>query len=105
MSSSSSTAASSATSLGGIRALKPPPPPTTPQQKKLMGACQDFESVMLAMVFKQMGTASTSDDPLSKGAGADTWRDMLTEERAKAMSRSGGIGLADSIYRQLANRV
>jgi flagellar protein FlgJ len=79
--------------------------PQTPEQKKLMGACKDFESVMLGMVFKQLDASTGKDDPLAKGAGADTWKDMLADERAKDMAKSGGLGLADSIYRQLANRV
>ena len=92
--------------LNASHALKATGKPTTPAQKKLMGACQDFESVMLGMVFKQMSNASIDKkDPLNKGAGADTWRDMLSDERAKSMSKAGGIGLADGIYRQLANRV
>ncbi|MDB5095592.1 MAG: flagellar biosynthesis protein FlgJ [Cyanobacteria bacterium RYN_339] len=91
--------------LGPLHALPATGKPSTPEQKKLMGACKDFESVMLGMVFKQMGAANGKDDPLSKGAGADTWRDMLADERAKEMTKSGGLGLADGIYHQLANRV
>ena len=93
-------------SLNPVRSIAPLGKPSTPQQKKLMGACQDFESVMLGMVFKQLDQMSGADkDPMTKGAGSETWRDMLSEERAKQMSKTGGIGLADSIYRQLANRV
>lgn len=89
-----------------IHGLKPAGKPSTPEQKKLMGACQDFEAVMLGMVFKQMNSMGMAkDDPLNKGAGSDTWRDMLADERAKNMAKSGGIGLAEGIYRQLANRV
>lgn len=89
-----------------LHGLKATGKPSTPQQKKLMGACQDFEAVMLSMVFKKMGeSAASKDDPLNKGAGSDTWRDMLADERAKQMSKTGSIGLADTIYRQLANRV
>jgi len=92
--------------LGPLHSLPKATAPATPEQKKLMGACKDFESVMLGMVFKQMeASSSAKDDPLAKGAGADTWRDMLADERAKTMSQNGGLGLADSIYRQLANRV
>lgn len=88
-----------------VRALKPTGKPGTPEQKKLMQACKDFESVMLGMVFKQMQASSVQDDPLNKGKANEMWRDMLAEERAKNMSDGGGLGLADGIYRQLANRV
>ena len=46
--------------------------PQTPEQKKLMGACKDFESVMLGMVFKQLDASTGKDDPLAKGSVAES---------------------------------
>lgn len=78
--------------------------PESAEQKKLLKACQDFESVMLGTIFKQM-SASTGGDMLNQGAAAKQWREMLDDERAKSMAANGGLGLADAIYRQLADRV
>jgi Rod binding domain-containing protein len=88
----------------GPRALKRLGQPETPEQKRLMKAAKDFEAVMLGMVLKQMHQTSGAD-PLGGGAANQTWRDMLADERARSMAQGGGLGLADSIYQQLAQRV
>ncbi len=79
--------------------------PTTQKQKALWKACQEFESVLMGQMLKQMRTAVQTTDPLNQGMANDTWRDMLDDERARAMAQAGGIGLADQMYRQLVNNV
>ena len=78
-----------------VRATKKPAKPDSPEQQKLMKACREFESVML-------GSSVQSSDPLNQGAANDTFRSMLDDETAKNMAKGGGIGLAESIYRQLS---
>jgi flagellar protein FlgJ len=39
--------------------------------------------------------------PFGGGAGEKIYRDMQVDEYGKALSRSGGIGLADSIMREM----
>lgn len=88
--------------LNPMRAFKKAAKPESPEQQKLMKACRDFESVMLGSVLKQMRATVQSSDPLNQGAANDTFRGMLDEEMSKSMATHGGIGLADSIYRQLS---
>jgi Rod binding domain-containing protein len=38
---------------------------------------------------------------MGAGAGAGTWRSLLTDEYAKTIAKAGGIGLADHVQRQL----
>ncbi|MNS53255.1 chemotactic signal-response protein CheL [compost metagenome] len=85
-----------------VRATKKPAKPDSPEQQKLMKACREFESVMLGQVLKQMRSSVQSSDPLNQGAANDTFRSMLDDETAKNMAKGGGIGLAESIYRQLS---
>lgn len=87
------------------RAPAVPPAPDTPERKKLMQAVRDFEAIFIGMMLKQAENSAMADDPLGKGPGASIFRDMLADERAKAMSQSGGLGLADGLYRELAQRV
>ena len=35
------------------------------------------------------------------GAGEEAWRDMLTQEYAKVMAKSGGVGVANSVMREM----
>jgi flagellar protein FlgJ len=88
--------------LNPIRGAKKPAAPSSPQQKKLMGACKEFESVMLSQVFKQMRQSVQTSDPLNQGSANKTFQDMLDDETSKNMAKGGGIGLAESIYRQLS---
>lgn len=55
-----------------------------------------FLNVMLASAFEGLG----EDDEFSS-QGTDTWRSMQVEQFAKAITESGGIGIADRIYDEL----
>ena len=41
------------------------------------------------------------EGPYSGGEAANTWRSFLTEEYSKNFAKAGGIGIADSVYKQL----
>jgi peptidoglycan hydrolase FlgJ len=70
---------------------------------KARGAAQDFEAVYLNTMFAQMFTGLDGDGPLGAGtgAGAGVWRSFLTDEYARTVAKSGGIGIADQVYREL----
>ena len=70
---------------------------------KARGAAQDFEAVYLNSMFQQMFTGLNGDGPLGAGtgAGAGVWRSFLTDEYARSIAKSGGIGIADQVYREL----
>lgn len=55
-----------------------------------------FLNVMLASAFEGLG----EDDQFASQA-SDTWRSMQVEQFASAISKSGGIGIADQIYAEL----
>jgi peptidoglycan hydrolase FlgJ len=62
---------------------------------------QDFEGVFLTNMFENMFEGLDDDGPFGAGAGNGVWRSLLTEEYAKSIAASGGIGVADQIQRQL----
>jgi flagellar protein FlgJ len=67
--------------------------------------CQDFESIFIGMVFKEMrNTIDKSDifsDTGETSSAMNTYQGMLDDEYSKAMSKRG-IGLADVMYKQLS---
>ena len=78
------------------------PTHTLPRDKKAWKTAQDFESVYMSTMIGQMMSGLSGDGPLAaEGAGGDAWRGMLTEEMAKTISFSGGVGVAKSIYSEL----
>ena len=61
----------------------------------------DFESAFLSSMFSQMYTGIDGDGPFGGGGAGGVWRSFLTEEYAKTFAKSGGIGIADHVYRSL----
>ena len=77
--------------------------PVETQQKhaKLKEATQQFEQMFLKQMFAQMRksipkNSLTGEESKEK----ETFDDMLDDERSKSWTQSGGIGLADMMYRQ-----
>jgi len=71
----------------------------------LKSACQDFESIFVQMIFKQMRQAEPQDGLIEKSQGQDIFEGMLDEEMSKKISHGAGIGLADVLYKQMEKYV
>jgi Rod binding domain-containing protein len=67
---------------------------------KARATAQDFEAVFLTSMFGQM-FSGVNEGPFSGGQAANTWRGFLTDEYAKNFAKAGGVGIADSVYREL----
>ena len=76
-------------------------PPKTPDQDKAMRrASEELEATFLAEMLKPMG-AGASRDTLGGGIGEEQFSSFLLQEESRAMVRSGGIGLAESIFQSM----
>jgi flagellar protein FlgJ len=64
-------------------------------------AAQNFEAVFLNTMFQQMQTGIDGDGPFGGSGATKVWRSLLTDEYAKSFAKSGGIGIADHVYRSL----
>ena len=62
---------------------------------------EDFESVFLNTMLSQMFAGIETPEPFGGGHAEETYRGLMIEEYAKAITQSGGIGIADAIERQL----
>jgi Rod binding domain-containing protein len=67
---------------------------------KARATAQDFEAVFLNSMFSQMFT-HVNEGPFNGGQAANTWRSFLTDEYSKNFAKAGGIGIADSVYKEL----
>lgn len=81
------------------RAITPPQPGTTREQAHK--AALDFESVYLAQMLQPMFSTVDVDDTFGGGNAEETWRGMLVEEYAKQIVKTGGIGIASSVEREM----
>jgi len=62
---------------------------------------QGFEAMFLSSMFQHMFTGIDGDGPFGGGTGVGVWRSFLSDEYAKSYAKSGGVGLADQVYRSL----
>ena len=77
---------------------------TSTKQTKARAAAQDFEAVFLNSMFQHMFTGISGDGPFGGSGAVGVWRSVLTDEYAKSFAKSGGIGIADQVYRTLIAR-
>ena len=68
---------------------------------KAKTASQDFEAVFINSMFQQMFTGLQGDGPFGGNGATGVWRSFLTDEYAKSFAKSGGIGIADQVYKTL----
>lgn len=87
-------------------ALKRPMTDADAQAKKLREACEGFEAMFLSMMYKQMRATVPENDLFGKKSNAmKIFEDMRDTELMNVAAKSGGIGLADMMYKQLSPTV
>lgn len=62
---------------------------------------EEFEAMFLASMLGTMFQGVQAETPFNGGPGEDAFKSFLTDAMAKSMARAGGIGLADSLSREL----
>lgn len=73
----------------------------TPVKAKAMAAARDFEAIFLNSMFQSMETGINGDGPFGGGGAAGVWRSMLTDQYARNLAKSGGVGIAAHVYQSL----
>lgn len=69
----------------------------------LREAAQQLEASFIAEMLKAAGLGKTSES-FGGGAGEDQFASFLRQAQADEMVKSGGIGLAESLYHALKER-
>ena len=62
---------------------------------------REFEAMFVAMMLKSMRETVGKDTLTGGGKGEETFRSLLDQEYANAAVKGGGIGLAQTIEREL----
>lgn len=73
--------------------------------QRLKEACEDLESVFVYQMLQAMRSTIGNDPLLGNSLARNVYESMLDEEIARSVSRSGRIGLADVIYKQLSQNM
>ena len=64
-------------------------------------AAEEFEAVFLSQMLAPMFEGLETDELFGGGPGEDIYRSILVEEYGKAIARSGGVGIADAVQREI----
>lgn len=64
-------------------------------------AAEDFEAFFLTQAMSNMFAGVETDPLFGGGPGESAYRSFLTQEYGKIVARAGGIGIADSVAREI----
>jgi flagellar protein FlgJ len=71
-------------------------------KKKALKTAQDFEAMFLEQALDRVFASSGTEGPLGdNGTGGAVYRSMLVKEYAGGIVKSGGVGIASQIYREM----
>lgn len=62
---------------------------------------EDFEAMFLAQMLQPMFKGIETDAMFGGGPGEDVYRSMMVQEYGKAISRAGGVGIAEEVQAQI----
>lgn len=82
-------------------ALTPDPEAADRIRARAKDTAQKFEGQFLSFMFAQMFEGVKTDGPFGGGHGEEMFRSLMTDAMGKQMARSGGIGLTDTIQREM----
>ena len=72
------------------------------QMQRIRQQAEELEGVFLNVLTKEMFASVKGDENFGGGGfGEETWRSMQAEQLANSIARSGGVGIADDLMRQM----
>jgi peptidoglycan hydrolase FlgJ len=84
--------------LEGINGLKE-------NAEGLKKACSEFESVFMAMLLKEFRKSIPKDGLIPKSFTMETYEEMLDNQMASDVSKSGSTGIGDILFDQLSRNI
>ena len=90
-------------SLLDIAAARPAPgtPVSAHGQEAARKAAEQFESVFMSQVLDSVFTGVNPGALFGGGSSEKIYRSMMNEQIANHMARSGGVGIASAVYKEL----
>ena len=73
--------------------------PMSPE--KAMAVAKDFESMFIAQMLEQMFGESSGSEAFGDKETDEVYKNLLMEQYGKIITRSGGIGIASYVNREL----
>jgi Rod binding domain-containing protein len=76
-------------------------PPTGSLPRTLREATQEFESLFIGQMMREMRSTVPESGLLGAGSGQQIFREMLDQELSRRAAYSGDFGIGELLYRQL----
>lgn len=73
----------------------------TNDDQRLKQTCQEFEAVMVQMMFKAMRGAEVEGGLFEKDMASDVYRDLFDGEVARDLAHNQSMGLGLRLYQQI----
>ncbi|MCR4376881.1 MAG: rod-binding protein [Rhodospirillales bacterium] len=89
------------TALGTAQANALPRVPKTKDIEQLRKTAQEFEAIYLSQMLKPMFEGIQAEEPFGGGNAEDMYRSLMIDEYGKSLAKSGGIGIADQVMREM----
>ncbi|MDP1633030.1 MAG: rod-binding protein [Caulobacter sp.] len=70
-------------------------------RQKIEDAAKSFEASFLSMMLQPMFAGVATDGPFGGGQGEAMFKSFLTEAIAKQATKQGGLGIADTVQREM----
>jgi len=70
-------------------------------RSQIRKTAEDFEAVFLSQMLQPMFSTVPTDSLMDGGQAESIYRGMMVEEMGKSIAKGGGIGIADSVYREM----
>ena len=90
-----------AVAAGGAGGAAEPAVAPDDVRAKARDAAEKFEGQFLSLMMQQMFQGVKADGPFGGGFGEEMFRSVMTDAMASQMTRAGGIGLSDTIQREI----
>ena len=72
------------------------------ENKELKETCNQFESILLGFMLKEMRKTVNEEELFHGGQGEEMFRELQDKEVADEISKSEKIGLSEMLYKQLS---
>lgn len=70
-------------------------------REQAQAVAQQFERLFITEMLQPMFSGIETDGPFGGGPGEDVFRPMLLDQYADAVARGGGVGIADSVLKEI----
>lgn len=73
--------------------------------ESLRQSCREFETIYVMEMYKAMRKTVPEDGLFEKNVSTEIYTEMLDMETAKATTKGKGLGIAEAMYKQMADLI